>query len=65
MKSLDSIEKSFEDRFDVKLRTINESNIIDFDRKKKPKDTSTFFKIKFSSSIPEETKLFMKDITKS
>ena len=63
MKSLDSIEKSLEDRFDKKNQTINESHIRDYDLQKQNKQASTFFRIEFSSSIPEETKSFLRDNT--
>ena len=63
MKPLDNIEKSFEDRFDRKHHTINESHIRDYDLQKQNKQTSIFFRIEFSSSIPEETKSFLKDNT--
>jgi len=63
MKSLDSIHKSLEDRFDRKNQTINESHIRDYDLQKQDKQTSTFFRIEFSSSIPEETKSFLKNNT--
>ena len=65
MKSLDSIEKSFEDRFDRKHQPINESHIRDYDLQKKNKHTSIFIRIEFSSSIPEETKVFLRDNTHS
>ncbi len=59
MKSLDSIDKSLDDRFDRKRQTINESQIRDYDLHKKHKNTSTFFRLEFSPSIPKETKLFL------
>jgi len=61
MKSLDRIYKSLEERFDSKFNTINQSQINDFDREKINKRASSFFKIEFSTSIPEETKLFLKE----
>ena len=60
MKSLDSINKSLEERFDPKLRTIGESEFQKYDKQKRKFTTSKFFHIKFSKSIPEETKIFLK-----
>ena len=59
MKSFDSIDKSFEERFDPKLRTIGESQLQNHDRKKEQIPPSKFFRIEYSASIPEETKLFL------
>ena len=58
MKSFDSIDKSFEERFDPKLRTIGESQLQNHDRQKEQIPPSKFFRIEYSASIPEETKLF-------
>ena len=59
MKSFDSIDKSFEERFDPKLRTIGESQLQNHDRQKEQIPPSKFFRIEYSASIPEETKLFL------
>ena len=60
MKSIESIDKSFEDRFDPKLHTIRESQFLNYDKGKKEIPTSKIFRVQFSESIPEETKLFLR-----
>ena len=60
MKSLDSIDKSFEERFDPKLRSIGATQLQNYDSQKEHIPTSKFFRIEFSTSIREETKLFLK-----
>ena len=60
MKSLDSIDKSFEERFDPKLRSIGVTQLQNYDSQKEHIPPSKFFSIEFSTSIPEETKIFLK-----
>ena len=60
MKSLDSIDKSFEERFDPKLRSIGATQLQNYDSQKEHIPPSKFFRIEFSTSIPEETKIFLK-----
>ena len=60
MKSFDSIDKTFADRFDPKLRTIGESQLQNYDRQKEHIPPSKYFRIEFSTAIPEETKIFLK-----
>ena len=60
MKSLDSIDKSFEERFDPKLRSIGVTQLQNYDSQKEHIPPSKFFRIEFSTSIPEETKIFLK-----
>ncbi|MBT5793702.1 MAG: hypothetical protein HOI10_02415 [Deltaproteobacteria bacterium] len=60
MKSLDSIDKSFEERFDPKLRSIGATQLQDYDSQKEHIPPSKFFRIEFSTSISEETKIFLK-----
>jgi len=60
MKSLDSIDKSFEERFDPKLRSIGVTQLQNYDSQKDHIPPSKFFRIEFSTSIPEETKIFLK-----
>jgi len=59
MKSFDSIDKSFEERFDPKLRTIGESHLQNYDNQKELIQPSKYFRIEFSTSIPEKTKNFL------
>ena len=59
MKSFDSIDKSFEERFDPKLRTIGESHLQNYDKQKELIPPSKYFRIEFSTSIPEKTKNFL------
>ena len=59
MKSFDSIDKSFEERFDPKLRTIGESHLQNYDNQKELIPPSKYFRIEFSTSIPEKTKNFL------
>ena len=59
MKSFDSIDKSFEERFDPKLRTIGESHLQNYDKQKELIQPSKYFRIEFSTSIPEKTKNFL------
>ena len=61
MKSIDSIEKSLEDRFDPKQRRIGEFQFRDHDCEKQKKSISNFFRVKFSQSIPDETKSFLNE----
>ena len=56
MKSFDSIDKSFEERFDPKLRTIGESHLQNYDKQKELIPPSKYFRIEFSTSISEKTK---------
>ena len=60
MKSLDSIDKSFEERFDHKLRSIGATQLHNYDSQKWHIPPSKYFHIEFSTSIPEETKIFLK-----
>jgi len=59
MKSFDSIDKSFEERFDPKLRTIGESHLQNYDNQKELIPPSKYFRIEFSTSISEKTKNFL------
>ena len=59
MKSLDSIDKSFEERFDPKLRLIGTTQLQNHDSQKENIPPSKYFCIEFSTSIPEETKFFL------
>ncbi len=59
MKSSVSIEKSFEERFDRKFYEIGESDLHNHDLHKETAPLSKYFRIKFSPSIPEETKIFL------
>ena len=59
MKSFDSIDKSFEERFDPKLRTIGESHLQNYDKQKELIPPSKYFRIEFSTSISEKTKNFL------
>ena len=59
MKSFDSNDKSFEERFDPKLRTIGDSQLQNHDQEKEQTPTSKFFRLEFSESIPLETKTFL------
>ncbi|MBT3214398.1 MAG: hypothetical protein HN351_07115 [Deltaproteobacteria bacterium] len=59
MKSFDSIDKSFEERFDPKLRTIGESHLQNYDKQKELIQPSKYFRIEFSTSISEKTKNFL------
>ena len=59
MKSIDSIDKSFEERFDPKLHTIGESQLQNYDKQKEQLPPSKYFRIEFSTSIPENTKKFL------
>ena len=59
MKSFNNIDKSFEDRFDPKFRTIGESQLQNYDQEKQQIPASKIFRIEFSASIPEETKIFL------
>ena len=58
MKSFDSNDKSFEERFDPKFRTIGDSQLQNHDQKKGQTPTSKYFRLEFSKSIPLETKTF-------
>ena len=60
MKPFDSINKSFEDRFDPKMRTIGEAQLQNYDDQKEGIPPSKYFSIKFSKSIPEQIKNFLK-----
>lgn len=60
MKPFDSINKSFEDRFDPKMRTIGEAQLQNYDDQKEGIPPSKFFSIEFSKSIPEKIKNFLK-----
>ena len=60
MKSLDSIDKSFEERFDPKLRSIGATQLQNYDSQKEHIQPSKYFNIEFSTSIPEKTKFFLK-----
>ena len=51
MKSFDSNDKSFEERFDPKLRTIGESQLQKYDQEKEQTPTSKFFRLEFSLSL--------------
>ena len=62
MKSFDSNDKSFEERFDPNLRTIGESQLQDHDREKEQTPNSKFFRIEFSESIALDTKTFLSGI---
>ena len=55
-----SINKSFEDRFDPKMRTIGEAQLQNYDDQKEGIPPSKFFSIEFSKSIPEQIKNFLK-----
>lgn len=59
MKSFGSNDKSFEERFNPKLRTIGETQFQKHDQNKGKTSTSHFFRIEFSSSIPPEIKSFL------
>ncbi|SUZ87744.1 uncharacterized protein METZ01_LOCUS40598 [marine metagenome] len=59
MNSFGSNDKSFEERFDPKLRTIGETQFQKHDQNKEKTSTSHFFHIEFSASIPPETKSFL------
>ena len=59
MKSFDSNDKSFEERFDPKLRTIGDSQLQNHDQEKEQTPTSKIFRLEFSESIPLETKTFL------
>ena len=61
MKSFDSNDKSFEERFDPELRTIGDSQLQNHDQKKGQTPTSKFFRLEFSKSIPLETKTFLSE----
>ena len=61
MKPFDSINKSFEDRFDPKMRTIGEAQLQNYDVQKEGIPPSKYFSIEFSKSIPEQIKNFLKD----
>ena len=61
MKSFDSNDKSFEERFDPKLRTIGDSQLQNHDQEKGQTPTSKFFRLEFSKSIPLETKTFLSE----
>ena len=61
MKSFDSNEKSFEERFDPDLRTIGDSQLENHDQEKGQTPTSKFFRLEFSESIPLETKTFLSE----
>jgi len=61
MKSFDSNDKSFEERFDPKLRTIGDSQLQNHDQEKEQTPTSKFFRLEFSASIPLETKTFLSE----
>ena len=61
MKSFDSNDKSFEERFDPKLRTIGDSQLQNHDQEKEQTPTSKFFRLEFSESIPLETKTFLSE----
>ena len=65
MKSLDSIDKSFEERFDPKLRSIGKTQLQNYDSQKEHIPPSKFIFIEFSTSIPEQTKYFLKGILPS
>ena len=60
MKSLDSIDKSFEERFDPQLRSIGATQLQNYDSQKEHIPPSKFFRIEFSTSISEETKILLK-----
>jgi len=45
MKSFDSNDKSFEERFDPELRTIGDSQLQNHDQKKGQTPTSKFFRL--------------------
>ncbi len=59
MKSFDSIENFLEERLDHKRRTISESTLKEYDRKKEQLNASKIFQIEFSESIPEEIKSYL------
>ena len=59
MKSSVNTEKYFEERFDRKLYEIGESDLYNHDLLKERAPLSKYFHIEFSSSIPEETKIFL------
>ena len=59
MKSNNSIEKSLEERFDKKRRTIGESQLREYDQKKKQLPASKIIRIEFSESVPEEIISFL------
>ena len=59
MKSFDSLGKSFEERFDPKLRSIGDSQLNNFDLEKVKIPPSKFFLLEFSTSISTETKTFL------
>ena len=61
MKYTENIDNSLDDRFDEKFYTIKESHIKEFDQQKQPIKTSSFFRLEFSDSIPEDTKIFLKE----
>ena len=61
MKSLDSIDKSFEERFDPKKRSIGVVQLQNYDSKKEYLPSSKYFRIEFSTSIPEDTKFFLNE----
>ena len=61
MKSFDSYDKSFEERFDPELRTIGDSQLQNHDQEKGQTPTSKFFRLEFSKSIPLETKTFLSE----
>jgi len=61
MKSFDSNDKSFEERFDPELRTIGDSQLQNHDQEKGQTPTSKFFRLEFSKSIPLETKTFLSE----
>ena len=60
MKSIDCNDKSFEERFDPKLRTIGEIQLQKHDQNKEQTPSSYFFRIEFSASIPKETISFLR-----
>ncbi|MBC8259024.1 MAG: hypothetical protein H8E38_08405 [SAR324 cluster bacterium] len=61
MKSFDSNDKAFEERFDPQLRTIGESHLQKHDEDKVQPPSSSFFRLEFSKSIPAESKAFLQD----
>ena len=60
MKSIDSIEKSLEERLSPKNRCIGEQQLQNHDCEKQKISTSKFFRIEFSQSISDKTKEFLK-----
>jgi len=59
MKSSDSNDKFFEERFDPKLHIIGESQFQDHDRGKENTPASKYIRIEFSETIKQETKQFL------